>query len=425
MREWDVESHTLPNGINVVWEHIPFTTSVYMAFWVKAGSQYEAPQEAGLAHLAEHLFFKGSQKRSGIEIARSIEATGGYLNAFTDKEYSCYYVHLLPHYLPQAIEVLTEMLRAPLLSPEDLQREKRVVLEEIYRLKDTPEEWVDELYAQACWDGHPLGHPVLGYPETVERLKREQLEAFVQRLYRPERMLVVAAGNFEPQALLEPLAENWEREERGDPPAEPAPPRFRRRRVGERRGTGQLQLVVGFPACGETHPDSYALLLLETYLGGGMSSRLFQRIREEKGLAYSVVANLEQFREVGTFSIALGTSLDWAEEALELMREEIEKVLEEGIPVDRLEQIKQQVEGSLLLDLETPSDHASWLAWSVLAFGRVLSVEEVLERYRSVSPEDILRVARRYLASEPALAWVGPATEEQGRRWQRKARPRA
>jgi predicted Zn-dependent peptidase len=383
---------------------------------VLAGSRDEAPRISGSSHFLEHLLFKGTKERTARDIAEAFDAVGGDLNAFTAKEYTCFYARVLDRDVPMAIDHLTDMLQHSVIRSADLDAERQVILEEIHMHDDAPDEVVHDLFTEALWPEHPLGRPVLGTVDTIEAASRDQVRRYYKRHYVPGNLVVVAAGNVDHDAIVDQLTS---RMETGDPlpdgqasqwnlrPAG-APPMPSGERLVKRRKTEQAHIVLGTNALARTDPDRFAFLIVNTALGGGMSSRLFQEVREKRGLAYSVFSYQYQYTEAGQFAAYAGTTPTRAEEVVGLLRREIDAVGSGGLDEEEFSRAKGHVKGSLVLSLEDPGGRMSRLGKSEISHGEILTVDQTLRRIDAVTLEDARRVAERVLSQPMTLTVLGP-----------------
>jgi len=402
----------LPGGLRVITEEIPTVRSATIGVWVGTGSSWETPETMGISHFIEHMLFKGTTRRSAREIARAIDGLGGTLNAFTSKEHTCFYAKVLDRHLPKAVDVLADMIQHPLFDPADIDREKAVVVEEIKMHEDIPDEVVHDLFASAVWPDHGLGRPVVGTVRTVRALSREDLLAYYHRHYRPDNMVVAAAGNLRHEEVVEQVAEAFRElcEEVREAEPEPAAPTNPTSSVAvlREKETEQTHLVVGVRGLEQDHGEIYALHLLNTILGGGASSRLFQEIREERGLAYSIYSCHSSFRRTGSFAIYTGTSHDASQQVLELILKSLRETSERGVTPAELEEAKEQLKGQIMLSLESTAGRMSRLGRGELTTGRVLTPDEIISRIDSVTPEQVHHLAQRLFQQEPlVLSAVG------------------
>ncbi len=389
---------TLSNGVRVVSETVPYVQTVALGLWVGTGSRDEAAPMRGISHFIEHMLFKGTAKRNAREIADSIESRGGHLNAFTGKETTCYEARVLSEDLPLALDVLTDMFRNSLFDAVEMEREKRVVIEEIKMYEDTPEDHVHDLFEQTLWTTHPLGKTIIGSEKTVSGLTPQNLKDYMTTHYCPERILVVAVGNLEHEVLVG-LCEAALGDMQGSPPKrslKPAKPSGKSKKL-RKRDTEQVHFCLGTAGYSKFQNERFSLSILNNVLGGNMSSRLFQEIREKRGLAYAIGSYARTYLDGGHFCIYGGTSPETYGEVLDLIRIESERILQSGISEEELTKAKTQIRGALVLGLEGMSSRMNRYADSLLAFERVIPIEEVLASYNAVSHESIGEVAQRVL----------------------------
>lgn len=399
----------LANGTRLVSEDIPHVRSVSLGIWVGCGSRFEEPQEHGVSHFLEHLLFKGTANRTAKEIAESLESVGGHLNAFTTKEYTCFYAKVLDEHLDLAVDVLTDMFFHSLMTEDDIAKEKRVVLEEISMYEDSPDELVHDLFNQAAWPDHPLGRPILGTVESIGSLDRERVLDFYRRHYVPSQTVIAAAGNVDHKALRDRLTPIFSAPG-GQPPVNMITTPLASAAVKfHEKDTEQVQICVGVPGLSQEDDDIYVLHVLNNVLGGGVSSRLFQEIREERGLAYSVYSYPTSHIDSGLFVVYAGTSPANAPEVTELLVREMAKIKADGITEGELARTKEQIKGSLFLGLESVSSRMSRLGKSEICFNRIITPEEVIDRVARVTLGDIHRVANKLFRKELfSLTTVGP-----------------
>jgi predicted Zn-dependent peptidase len=403
---------TLPNGIRVVSETVPWAHSVAVGIWIDTGARDETEANSGISHFIEHMLFKGTERRSAQQIAEELDAIGGQLNAFTDKEYTCYYCKVLPEHLEIVLEVIADMVQHSLMEPEELEREKQVILEEFKHLEDTPEDLVHDLFVATLWPRHPLGRPVIGRPEVIEGLTREAVCDFVRRRYVPGRTLVAAAGNLQHEQLVEAAGRLFGAMEGDGGGREEAAPEATAEVVTLSKPVEQVHFCLGTRGCSQLDEDRYALGILDTALGGGMSSRLFQEIREKRGLCYSIGTYTASYREGGLLAVYAGTSPENVEQVQDLSRRELAAVAREGLGPEELDRARNQIRASVLLSLDSVSGRMSRLAKSLLYYGRILDVEEIVTRIAAVTAADAQRVAAELFGSgEFACAAIGPFEE--------------
>jgi predicted Zn-dependent peptidase len=388
--------------------------SVAVGFWVEAGGIYESDGEEGVAHLLEHLIFKGTRNRSAREIARAIEGRGGHLGAFTEKEFCCYYAVVLDEHLEIAVDVLSDIILNHRFTDDQLAREKAVVLEEFSDLEDSPEELAHELLPAALWPNHPLGTSLLGTRESVSRMTRETVRNYWQELYGPDTITVAAAGHVNPTRLLELVDRYFRYPQNGacareisDIPNDVSPMKVERRQVG------QLHLLIGAKTEGALAESRFPLLVLNAALGGGMGSRMFQVIREDGGLAYSVYSHLTQMRTAGYLGLYLATQPAAAVQATELLTRELVDICRNGITAEELREAKEQIKGALVLSQESTSARMTRLATQELYYRRFMSLDEALKTVDCVSGNDVIRIARLLFMDQiPSVTLVGPVTDE-------------
>jgi predicted Zn-dependent peptidase len=404
------------SGLRVVTERMPGVRSVSLGFWVLAGSRDEVHRISGSSHFLEHLLFKGTPTRSALQIAENFDAIGGDVNAFTAKEYTCYYARVLDHDLEMAVDHLADMLQHSVIRKEDLDGERQVILEEINMHEDSPEDVVHDLFTETLWPEHPLGRPILGTVDTIRAATRASVTRFYRRNYVPGHFVVAAAGNLRHEDLVAMLHERMETGRELAPERPSArklrtaqrPPNASGRDLIKRRKTEQAHICLGTNGLPRTDPDRFAFLIVTTALGGGMSSRLFQEIREKRGLAYSVYCYHAQYTEAGLFSAYAGTTPSRAQEVVGLLRREMEDIRDGGLTAEEFERAKGHVRGSIVLSLEDPGGRMSRLGKSEISHGEILSVGESLKRIERVTLDDARRVAHRVLSQPMTLTVLGP-----------------
>jgi predicted Zn-dependent peptidase len=398
----------LSNGTRVVSERMPDAHSVTIGFWVGAGSRHEDPAIAGASHFLEHLLFKGTEARSARDIAEAIEAVGGEMNAFTTKEYTAFYTRLLATDLDLSLDILCDIMSAPAFRPDEIDAERRVILEEILMHEDEPSDLVHDLFLEALYPGHPLGREVLGDATTIGAMTRDAIIQHFESHYRPRNIVVAVAGRIEHEELLAGLDRRWSTKDGGVPEAAhvPIPPAVPL--VVHTRPTEQGHLVVGMPALARDDEDRFALSIVNEILGGGMSSRLFQEIREKRGLAYSVYSYRAAYQETGALAVYAGTTPEHVHEVLALIGAELDRVLADGISEREVAIAKGHIKGSLALSLEDSAGRMSRIGRGELVHGEVLSFDELAARTEAVSDDDLRRVIDRVFSAERVTAVVGP-----------------
>ncbi|WP_432097434.1 M16 family metallopeptidase [Streptomyces sp. bgisy100] len=419
-----VRRTTLPGGLRVVTETLPSVRSATFGIWAHVGSRDESPSLGGATHYLEHLLFKGTAKRSALDISAAIDAVGGEMNAFTAKEYTCYYARVLDTDLPLAIDVVCDMLTGSLIEAEDVDAERGVILEEIAMTEDDPGDVVHDLFAHTMFGDTPLGRPVLGTVDTVNGLDRDRIARFFKKHYDPTHLIVAAAGNVDHATVVRQVRTAFERAGAlGDPDAVPAPPRSGERRIRAAgrvetigRKTEQAHIVLGMPGIARTDDRRWALGVLNTALGGGMSSRLFQEIREKRGLAYSVYSYTSGFADCGLFGVYAGCRPSQVDDVLKICRDELDQVAQHGLSDDELRRAVGQLSGSTVLGLEDTGALMNRIGKSELCWGEQMSVDEMLRRIAAVTPDDVRSVARDVLGQRPSLSVIGPLKDKQAAR---------
>ncbi len=402
---------TLDNGLRIASYKMPERRSVTVTIWVKAGSRYENEHNNGITHFIEHMLFKGSEKRpTPLDISKAIEGIGGRLNAFTAKEYTCYYARVMSNHLPLAMDVLTDMILNPLLRESDIVKERLIVQEEIKRMLDTPDDFIYELFREVLWREHPLGKSILGTPETVNAIDNQRIKDYMRRLYLPNNIIISVAGEVEHKELIK-LAQDYF----GDLPAgdSPSSANFEAKQESpevaiQSRDLEQTHLCLGVYGFPRRHPDRYGLGVLSVVLGGNASSRLFQEIREKKGLAYAISSFTSSSRDTGCLGIYAGIASDNLDETIQLILVELDKIRSERISEDELTRGKEQIKGNFILGLESTSSYAGWIGEREIYDEELLTVDDVLERIDAVTVDDVLRIGQDLLqTSELNLALVG------------------
>jgi predicted Zn-dependent peptidase len=399
--ERNLRRTVLPSGLIVLTERMDHLRSVAMGVWIKSGSRCETPEMNGISHFVEHMLFKGTKSRSAQRIAREMDSIGGNLDAFTSKETICFNVKSLADHVPIALDILTDMVLHPTFAPPDIERERGVILEEIKIDEDNPDVLVHELFTQSFWKGHPLGKPILGTTETVGRLGQDQLFAYHGDRFHGGNMVFSAAGNLDHDLFTAAVAEKFSALDGGNAPNElSAPDPTARILLRNKKGLEQVQICLGVPAPPITDENRYATLILNTVLGGGMSSRLFQTIREERGLAYSVYSDLAPYRDTGNLCVYAGTSAGKALEVIDLILTEFRNLKETPISNEELTRAKDQLKGNILLGLESSNSRMANLARQEMYFHQFFSAEEVIARIDEVDAGQVQAMAQRLFNPE-------------------------
>jgi len=402
-----VRKETLPNGLIIATEEMPQVRTVAMGVWVKSGSRVEPAEVNGISHFIEHMVFKGTERRAAQEIASEADALGGHLDAFTAKEMVCFNMKVMDDHLEQAFDILADLVRGPVFREADIEKERSVITEEIKMEQDNPEYLVHELFSQNFWREHAIGRPILGTVETLGAFTHEVVSGFHRRWYVPNQMVVTAAGRLEHEKLVELVKKSFaglEPHEDGYPDSQPEPRATLTTKHKEE--LEQVHLCVGVPGYPMAHPQRYAMALLGTILGGGMSSRLFQNIREREGLAYAVFAELQAYRDTSSLTVYAGTARDTARRTLRLVLEEFKRLKQEPVPTDELRRVKENLKASLMLSLESTSARMSNLARQEIYFGRFFTPDEILAKIEAVSAIEVQETAREFFQPERVGATV-------------------
>ena len=388
---------------------MPHVRSVSIGVWLKRGSRHEADEQSGVAHFIEHMLFKGTITRSAQAIAQTIDSIGGHLDAFTAKEYAGYYIKVLDEHLPLAVDLLSDMVRNPARAPPDIEREQSVIVEEIKMVEDAPDDLVHEVFAQQFWARHPLGRPILGTRETVESFEADGLREYFSRTYVASNLLVAAAGHLEHPGLRALVDKAFAALPVRSDTAGDEPPAVTPGLVIRQKDIEQSHICLGTPAYPHAHPDRHAMYVLNTILGGSMSSRLFQHIREDRGLAYAVFSSLTNYSDAGALSVYAGCAADKVNEVVDLTLAELRELREVPVPADELQRAKDHLKGSLMLSLEHTSSRMSQLARQEMYFGRQFTLDELLSDIDGVSAGDVQRVAvDLFRDGAPVATVVGP-----------------
>jgi predicted Zn-dependent peptidase len=386
----------LPNGLIVLTERMEHLRSVAMGVWIKSGSRGEAAEMNGISHFVEHMVFKGTRNRSAQIIAREMDSIGGNLDAFTGKEMICFNVKSLADHIPIAMDVLADLVLNPIFASPDIERERGVILEEIKIDEDNPDVLVHELFTQSFWKDHPLGKPILGTSATVTRLDQPKLLDYHAGRFHAGNMVFSAAGNLEHEPFVDAIKEKFSSLAAGQPLTElPAPQSTARILLKNKKALEQVQICLGVPAPPITDENRYATLILNTVLGGGMSSRLFQTIREDRGIAYSVFSDLSPYRDTGTLCVYAGTSVGKAIECIDLILVELRKLKDELLPDEELTRAKDQLKGNILMGLESSNSRMANLARQEIYFGQFFTADEIIARIDTVQAADVQQMAQR------------------------------
>lgn len=394
--ERNLRRTVLPNGLIVLTERMDHLRSVAMGVWIKSGSRGEAAETNGISHFVEHMVFKGTRNRSAQLIAREMDSIGGNLDAFTGKETICFNVKSLADHVPVALDVLADLVLNPVFASGDIERERGVILEEIKIDEDNPDVLVHELFTQSFWKDHPLGKPILGTTDTVARLDQAKLLDYHIGRFHAGNMVFSAAGNLDHDQFVEAVADKFNALHDGQPLSElPAPQSSARILLKNKKALEQVQICLGVPSPPITDSNRYATLILNTVLGGGMSSRLFQTIREERGMAYSVFSDLSPYRDTGTLCVYAGTSAGKALECIDLVMNEFRKLKDQPLTPEELTRAKDQLKGNILMGLESSNSRMANLARQEIYFGQFFSADEIIARIEAVQASEIQAMAQR------------------------------
>jgi predicted Zn-dependent peptidase len=390
----------LDNGVRVITETMPGVPSVTVGVWVENGSRYEQRDQAGISHYLEHLFFKGTERRRAAQIAEEFDAIGGVLNAFTGKEYTCYYGKVLAEHLPVAEDILADIFLHSKFDPQEIERERTVILQEISQVEDTPDDYVHDLFNLKFWPDHPLSFPVCGRIETVQRFAQRDFLDFVAARYRPDRLIIAAAGNLEHSRIVDWAQREFSPLQGRAARVDGQPPVASRTVYYCEKALEQVHLCLGTPGISQPAEERYAAYLLNTALGGGMSSRLFQEVREKRGRAYSVYSFLSSYLDGGYLGIYVGTSAEWVEEVVAIILSELKALKRAGLRPEEMARVKNQLKGNLLLGLETSDNRMSRIAKNEIYFGTDVAPQEVAARIDATTNEEITALAERLLRPE-------------------------
>ena len=407
--ERDIRTTTLSNGIKVITEAMPHVRSVSVGVWVGSGSRRETPEQNGVSHFIEHMLFKGTATRSAEAIARSVDSIGGNLDAFTAKEMTCFNTKVLDEHLPIAMDVLSDLVLNPRFDVEDIEKEKGVVLEEIKMDADSPDYLVHEIFSANFWKDHPLGRPILGTRETVKSLSRDVIDDYYRTQYTPANLLITAAGNLTQERLVALARERFEGLKQSEPALpQTAPVTHARVALRSKKELEQVHLCLGVPSYPIPHEDRFNCYVLNTVLGGGMSSRLFQNIREKQGLAYSVFSDLSPYTDTGCLMVYAGTSLESVRKLIDSVLKEFTELKQNTVPYEELRRAKDHLKGSLMLSLESTSSRMSNLARQEMHFKRFFSLDELVESIEKVTAADVQRIAQTFFEQKQiALTILG------------------
>lgn len=405
-----IVSEVLDNGLRLITESMPQVRSVTIGVWITRGSRHEGDDRAGIAHFVEHMLFKGTEARTAEDLAREIDSIGGQFDAYTAKEYASYYVKVLDEHLPHAVDLLADLILHPAFREDDVAREKRVVLEEIKMVEDTPDDLVHELFTEQFWNGHPLGRPILGSKETVSGFTSEALRRFFADAYVASNLFIAAAGHLEHGRVRALVEQAFQSLPARGAPASDGLPRPHPHVVTRVKDIEQCHVCLGTRAYPQAHDDRYVCYVLNTVLGGSMSSRLFQNVRERRGLAYSVFSGLNSYRDAGSLTIYAGCATESVGEVVDLVIQDLQALRSAPVGDEELRRAKDHLKGSLMLSLENTASRMSHLARQQIYFGRHFTLDETLEGIERVTADDVQRVAEDLFTDGClGLTLIGPA----------------
>jgi predicted Zn-dependent peptidase len=398
----------LPNGITLLTESMPHVRSVAVGVWLKRGSRHETQGQSGISHFIEHMVFKGTSNRSAEVIAAQVDSIGGHMDAFTAKEYASFHLKVLDEHLPLAMDILGDIALNPLFDASEMTKEKKVIFEEINMVEDTPDDLVMELFTGAFWPDHPLGRPILGTKRSVSGFRREELADFFRSVYRAGHVVIAAAGHLEHDATSRLVRRHFGALAPGGRTRDGGPPRPASRIVTRsKKELEQVHVCLGTPSYPQAHEDRYGVYILNTVLGGSMSSRLFQNVREKRGLVYSISSGVSAYSDTGTLTVYAGTSLDSVDEVIRLSLEELRRMKGERLPEEELRRSKDHLKGSLMLSLENTGSRMSHLARQEIYFGRTFKLDEILSGIEAVTAEDVPRIAGDLFTGKMTISVLG------------------
>ncbi|GGE25094.1 peptidase M16 [Marinithermofilum abyssi] len=402
-----IEKHQLGNGVRVVAEKISSVRSIAFGLWIGTGSRQENARNNGISHFLEHMMFKGTKNRTARELAETFDEIGGQVNAFTSKEMTCYYAKVLDQHLNVALDVLADMFFESTFAEEELIKEQKVIVEEIRMVEDTPDDIVHDYLSQAAMSNHPLGFPVLGNVNNVLSFDRQTVVDYRDSHYSPENLVISLAGNL-PDDYLQRIEERFGHFQRGARLEEIAKPQYTAGTFIRKKSTEQTHLCLGFPGISIRDPRIYTFILLNNILGGNMSSRLFQQIREDRGLAYSVFSYHSAYRDTGLFTIYAGTAHGQENNVIEIILDNLKQIRENGVTEAELNKGKEQLKGSLMLSLESTNNRMSRLGKNELLLGKHKTLDEIIESVQQVSHQDVLQLAGDIFTQPMSLSLISP-----------------
>jgi predicted Zn-dependent peptidase len=394
----NIKRQELANGLRLVTERMPHVRSASIGVWLTRGSRHEPAEHSGIAHFVEHMLFKGTTTRSAEDIAQQIDSIGGQLDAFTSKEYAGYYIKVLDEHVPLALDVLSDLVSRPAFAPEEIAREQQVVIEEIKMVEDAPDDLVHEIFAEQFWPGHALGRPILGTPQSVGALDQASLRRYFAEAYVPANFVVSAAGNVDHDRIRDLVEQAFGSASPGGRPLTPEAPRTAAAIQIRDKELEQSHVCLGTPALPHSHPDRYAAYALNTVLGGSMSSRLFQNVREKRALAYAVFSSLSAYRDAGALTIYAGCANERVPELLDVVVAELRRLRAEPLPPDELRRAKDHLKGSLILNLESTSSRMSHLARQEIYGETGETADAMLAAIEEVTADGVHRLGQQFFA---------------------------
>jgi len=402
----------LPNGLTLLTETMKDMRSVAMGIVVGAGSGLEEDKQAGISHFVEHMAFKGTKKRTAFQIASELDAVGGKMNAFTSKELTTYYAVVLDKHLDVATDVLSDIFLNSVYDAKEMELEKGVIVEEIKMYEDTPDELIHDMFTEVIYHGHPLGRPTIGSESTVRSITRDDILNYQKKLYTPDNTIIALAGNIEHEDAIKAIEPSFSKMTGKRPKAGKAIPTIKKDSRFRYKKTEQVHICLGTSGPSQRDEDRYTFSILDTILGGSMSSRLFQEIREKRGLAYSIYGYNAALKDAGLYIVYAGTSKKTFRQVIDLSIEELRKIKKSGLTKDELERGREHLKGSLVLGLESTSSRMSWLARSWFYYDRVLTIDEIFKEIDKVTLDDIISVANKYLKEDDlTLTVIGDLKE--------------
>ncbi|MFB7639195.1 M16 family metallopeptidase [Peribacillus butanolivorans] len=401
-----IKKYTCQNGVRIVLENIPTVRSAAIGVWIKTGSRNETPELNGVSHFLEHMFFKGTTTRNAREIAESFDSIGGQVNAFTSKEYTCYYAKVMDNHASYALEILADMFFNSTFDEEELKKEKNVVYEEIKMYEDTPDDIVHDLLSKAVYDNHPLGYPILGTESTLETFNSETLKKYVHDMYTPDKVVVSIAGNVD-EKLIQEVESYFGSYQGGEERLELVKPAFHENRITRKKETEQAHLCLGFKGLEIGNDKTYSLITLNNILGGSMSSRLFQEVREQRGLAYSVYSYHSSYQDTGLVTVYGGTGTSQLDSLYETIQETLDTLKKDGITEKELRNSKEQLKGSLMLSLESTNSRMSRNGKNELMLGEHRSLDDIIIKIDEVTENSVNEMANQ-IFKEHSLSLVSP-----------------